>query len=92
MKFLVDMCVDVRVGLWLQDQEYDAKHLRDEGLQTLPNGKIFRKAINGNRIVVTFDLDFGEIAAFTGGKKASVILFRLNNTRMSNVIKRLSDV
>ena len=42
--------------------------------------------------MLTFDLDFGEIAALTGGKKASVILFRLHNTRMPNVIKRLSDV
>ena len=42
--------------------------------------------------MVTFDLDFGEIAALTGGKKASVILFRLQNTRLLNVIRRLSDV
>jgi predicted nuclease of predicted toxin-antitoxin system len=46
MKFLVDMCEDVRVGTWLQDQGHDAKHLRDEGLQTLANRKIFQKAID----------------------------------------------
>ena len=45
-----------------------------------------------DRIVITFDLDFGEIAALTGGRKASVILFRLKNTRSPNVFERLSAV
>ena len=92
MKFLADMCVDVRVVRWLREQGYDAVHLRDEGLHKMPNGQIFEKAINENRIVITFDLDFGEIAAFTRGEKASVILFRLQNTRISNVLDRLAYV
>ena len=92
MKFLADMCVDVRVVRWLREQRYDAVHLRDEGLHKMPNGQIFEKAINENRIVITFDLDFGEIAAFTRGEKASVILFRLQNTRISNVLDRLAYV
>jgi len=92
MKFLADMCVDVRVAGWLRDQGYDAVHLRDEGLHKMPNGQIFEKAISENRTVITFDLDFGEIAAFTRGEKASVILFRLQNTRISNVLDRLAYV
>jgi predicted nuclease of predicted toxin-antitoxin system len=42
--------------------------------------------------VVTFDLDFGEIAAFARGRRASVILFRLRDTRAAHVIGRLSRV
>ena len=41
-------------------------------------------------MVLTFDLDFGEIAALTKGRKASVILFRLHNTRTPHVIDRLA--
>jgi predicted nuclease of predicted toxin-antitoxin system len=41
---------------------------------------------------VTFDLDFGEIVALAKGRKTGVVLFRLRNTRTSNVINRLSDV
>ncbi|MBL7213156.1 MAG: DUF5615 family PIN-like protein [Desulfobacteraceae bacterium] len=92
MRFLADMCVDVRIVRWLQEQEHDATHLRDEGLHRMPNGEIFKKAINEDRIVITFDLDFAEIAALTEGKKASVILFRLRNTRTPHVIERLSTV
>jgi len=92
MRFLADMCVDVRIVRWLREQGHDATHLRDEGLHRMPNGKIFNKAISEGRIVLTFDLDFADVAALTGGKKASVILFRLRNTRTSHVIERLSTV
>ena len=46
MKFLLDMGVAVRVGTWLREQGHDSVHLRDQGLQRLPNGEIFTKAIS----------------------------------------------
>jgi predicted nuclease of predicted toxin-antitoxin system len=36
----------------------------------LPNGGVFEKAIAESRVVVTFDLDFGEIVAFSKGHSA----------------------
>jgi predicted nuclease of predicted toxin-antitoxin system len=77
------MCIDVRVVSWLNSQGHDATHLRDEGLQRMPNGEIFGKAVAEARIVVTFDLDFGEIVALSKERKTGVILFRLRNTRAS---------
>jgi predicted nuclease of predicted toxin-antitoxin system len=70
----------------------DAIHLPDEGLQKLPNGEIFQKALREERVLLTFDLDFGEIVAASGGRSASVILFRLRNTRADFVIQRLRIV
>lgn len=92
MRFLLDMGVDVRVAAWLREQRHDAVHLRDEGLQRLPNGEIFTKAISEQRVILTFDLDFGEIAALTRGRKASVVVFRLHNTRPQHVLDRLASV
>ena len=86
------MCMDVRVTSWLNSQGHDATHLRDEGLQRLPNGEIFDKAIAESRVIVTFDLDFGEIVALSKGRKTGVILFRLRNTRTSFVVQRLSEI
>ena len=63
MRFLADMCMDVRLASWLNSQGHEAIHLRDEGLQRLPNGGIFEKAITESRVVVTFDLDFGDSRA-----------------------------
>ncbi len=92
MRFLADMGVSTGVVEWLRNHGHDAKHLREEGLHRMPNGEIFTKAIHENRIIITFDLDFGEIVALAKGKRASVILFRLHNTRTSHLLDRLSAV
>ena len=92
MRFLVDMCVDVRVAEWLRSQGHDTVHLRELGLHRLGNGEIFSKAASENRAVLTFDLDFSEIAALTRGRLASLIVLRLHNARFQHVIDRLSKV
>jgi predicted nuclease of predicted toxin-antitoxin system len=92
MRFLSDMGVDIRVVDWLRNQGHDAVHLREEGLHRLPDSKIFDKARAEKRIILTFDLDFGEILALSAGATISVILFRLHNTRTPFLIKRLSAV
>ena len=43
-------------------------------------------------MLLTFDLDFGEIMALSKDKSVSVILFRLHNTRTPFVIERLKRV
>ena len=61
-------------------------------MHRIPNGEIFHKAISEERVIVTFDLDFGEIVTLSQREKASVLLFRLHNTRTSHLIKRLATV
>ncbi len=92
MRILVDMSVDIRVADWLRSQGHDAVHLRDEGLHRMPNGEIFEKALSEDRIVLTSDLDFGEIAAALKDTAGKVLLLRLQNGRAANVISRLSSV
>ncbi|MCK4343489.1 MAG: DUF5615 family PIN-like protein [Phycisphaerae bacterium] len=92
MRFLADMGVNLRVVEWLRREGHDANHLRDEGLHRMPNGDIFTKAIAESRVILTFDLDFGEIAALTAGRKASIVVFRLHNTTAPHVIDRLATV
>ena len=92
MRFLADMCVALRIIEWLRNEGHDACHLREEGLQRAPDGDIFAKAAAESRIVITFDLDFGEIIALSGSRSVSVILFRLYNTRTAHVIERLQSV
>jgi predicted nuclease of predicted toxin-antitoxin system len=77
---------------WLRALGHDAVHLREQRLHRLPDADIFAKAIAEQRIILTFDLDFGEILALSGGAVVSVILFRLNNTRTSFVQQRLAAV
>ncbi|MBI2177060.1 MAG: DUF5615 family PIN-like protein [Candidatus Tectomicrobia bacterium] len=84
------MGVDVRVVRWLREHGHDAAHLRDRGMQRTPDEEIFSRAISESRILLTFDLDFGEIAALARGQRIGIVLFRLRNTRTPHVIERLS--
>ncbi len=92
MQFLADMCVSQRVCDWLRQAGHEVVHLRDEGLQRLANGDIFAKAVAEHRVLLTFDLDFGEIVTGAGSQIVSVIVFRLHNTRSPHVIERLRVV
>jgi predicted nuclease of predicted toxin-antitoxin system len=86
------MGVDVRVVEWLRGLGYDAVHLREQGLHRAVDDAVFAKALSEQRIVLTFDLDFGDLAALTRDRRARVILFRLENARTAHVIDRLSAV
>jgi predicted nuclease of predicted toxin-antitoxin system len=88
MRFLADMGVAMRVVDWLRANGHEAIHLREEGLQRISDDKIFEKAVYENRIIITFDLDFGEILARNRNSVTSVVLFRIQNTTTPNVIKR----
>jgi predicted nuclease of predicted toxin-antitoxin system len=92
MRFLADMGVSLQVVEWLRGRGDDVVHLRDQGLERLPNGEIFDKATAEGRIVLTFDLDFGEIVALSRGSRTSVVVFRLRNARAGHVIARLERV
>jgi predicted nuclease of predicted toxin-antitoxin system len=86
------MGVSQRIVQWLGEEGHDAVHLREEGLHKLPNGAIFEKARSEQRVLLTFDLDFGEIVALSGGRSVSIIVFRLHNTTTLHVIERLKKV
>jgi predicted nuclease of predicted toxin-antitoxin system len=69
-----------------------ALHLRDEGLIRLPDPEIAAKAVAEDRIVLTFDLDFGDILATARSEAPSVVIFRLRNQTPAAVNPRLFRV
>jgi predicted nuclease of predicted toxin-antitoxin system len=89
MRFLADMGGDIRVATWLRGQGHDALHVREHGLHRAADDVILAKAIAESRIVITFDLDFGALAALTRDESPSIVLLRLSNSRLATVIGRL---
>jgi predicted nuclease of predicted toxin-antitoxin system len=86
------MGVALRVVEWLRVEGHDVVHLREENLHTLPDPKIFEKAISDRRVLLTFDLDFGEVVGLSGTRSPGVVIFRLRNTTTPHVIARLRNV
>jgi predicted nuclease of predicted toxin-antitoxin system len=73
----------------LREHGHDALHLRDEGLHRLPDPEILKKAAGERRIVLTFDLDFGDLLALSLDRSPSVAIFRLHDQRPATVTARL---
>ncbi|ACK70628.1 conserved hypothetical protein [Gloeothece citriformis PCC 7424] len=92
MKFLADMGVSLRTVEWLRNIGYDIVHLREQGLQRLPDEEILIKARIEGRILLTMDLDFTNLLAWSGETLPSVILVRLGNENYSKINKQLQTV
>ncbi len=92
MRFLVDMNIATDVAVWLRGQGHDAVHLREVGLQELRDEAVLAKAVAEKRVVLTFDLDFADLAAAAGDARAAVILMRLRSAQTTRILDRLRDI
>ncbi len=92
MKFLADMGISLRTVVWLREEGYGVVHLREEGLQRLPDEEILVKARAEGRILLTMDLDFSHLLAMSGESLPSVILFRLGNENYDMINESLREV
>ena len=92
MKFLADMGISPRVVSSLRELGHEAIHLQEEGLGRMPDGEILAKARSEGRVLLTHDLDFGELLAASGGNLPSVIIFRLRDMRAENVKSHLFSI
>jgi predicted nuclease of predicted toxin-antitoxin system len=85
MKFLADMGISPKTVDHLQSLGHDAVHLHAEGLDRLPDSDILQKACDERRVLLTHDLDFGELIAASEARTPSVVIFRLRNMRPKQV-------
>ena len=92
MLFLADMGISPNTVKWLRENNHDAIHLMDENLYRAPDPFILEKARKENRVIITSDLDFGQLMAASGNKFPSVIILRLNLGNSKNQIHKISNV
>ncbi len=92
MKCLADVGLAMSTVQALRDHGHEAVHLREENLERLPDPAIMEKARREGRIVLTFDLDFGDLLALGAETLPSVILLRLQNQTPLAVNPRVLQV
>ena len=92
MKLLADMGISPRTVAFLNNLGYKATHLQEQSLHQLPDPDILEKARNENYILLTHDLDFGELVAASGEQLPSVIIFRLRNMHPDQVNHYLDQI
>lgn len=88
MRFLVDANLSPRVAEWLRNKGHDVVHVFEVGLHRAGDRRIFEEAARSRRILLTSDLDFGEILARSSGR-VSVVILRLRSNATANVTGRL---
>jgi predicted nuclease of predicted toxin-antitoxin system len=92
MRFLADAGVSPKTVDFLKQLGHEAIHVRTLRLQRAPDLELVQRARADGSVVVTFDLDFGDILALGILDKPSAIIFRLADERTDSVNQRLARV
>ena len=89
MRFLADMGVSVSVAAALRARGHDVAHASERGLARAPDDVLLATARREQRIVLTFDLDFGDPLAASGAELPSGVIFRLRDQTPALATPRL---
>jgi len=92
MRFLADAGLSPVTVEFLVRLGHEAVHVRTLGMQRTPDADIVARARADSSVVLTFDLDFGDVLALGVFDNPSVIIFRLSDERPESVNRRLAVV
>ena len=90
MRFLADAGLSPLTVEFLVQLGHEAVHVRTLGMQRASDREVVERARADSSVVLTFDLDFGDVLALGVLDKPSVIIFRLADERSESVNQRLS--
>lgn len=81
MRFPIDNALSPLLAERLRNAGHDAVHVRDYELQAAEDERIFARAQEEERVLVSADSDFGTLLATRQGQSPSVVLFRHGTER-----------
>lgn len=79
MRFLGNMNISPRLLKRLAGEEHECHHVIDLGMQKATDREIIERARTDRAVIITCDLDYGQILAVEESQGPSVILFRTTN-------------
>ncbi len=91
MKFLVDMPLSPKTVKFLKNIGHEAVRVSELGMAKSKDKDIFDYAEKNEMVILSADLDFGTILAFTHSSKPSVVIFRLYDPSPEHVNSLLSS-
>ena len=92
MNFLLNMNVHRDMAAPLKKRGHVCRHVGDIGLSRAKDVEIVAEAKRTGEVIITHDLDYGHLLAFSGEKAPSVIILRLRNLGLDEVLSRLDSV
>jgi predicted nuclease of predicted toxin-antitoxin system len=92
VKFLIDMPLSPELAVWLRQQGHEANRAVELGMAFASDAEILERACQEQRVVVTADLDYPRLLAFTQIENVGLILFRNGNYSEQESLDRLKSV
>ncbi len=92
MNFLLNMNVHRDMAAPLKKRGHVCRHVGDIGMSRAKDVEIVVEAKKAGEIIITHDLDYGHLLAFSGEKAPSVIILRLRDLRTEEILSRLDSV
>jgi predicted nuclease of predicted toxin-antitoxin system len=91
MRFLIDAQLPPVLARWFQEQGYESRAVRDEGLRDADDSTIWRFALDNGWVIVTKDEDF---AARSAQSKTGpqIVWVRIGNSTNRELVEFLNPL
>jgi predicted nuclease of predicted toxin-antitoxin system len=92
LKLLLNANLSPETAQFLRQKfHFDVRCLLEDGLGQITDEEVVALAKKEGRIIVTFDLDFGQIYHFREPEKLGILVLRLRNQTVERVNQRLKE-
>ncbi|MFN8637240.1 MAG: DUF5615 family PIN-like protein [Chloroflexota bacterium] len=91
-RFLIDESADARIAPYLRSHGHDVALVATDYAPALEDSEILAIALRDQRILITFDRDFGELVFSHGHPHGGVLYFRLGRIDLHVELERLDYV
>ncbi len=90
MKFLLNMNLPRALGRMLASAGHEWRHAGEIGMAHANDATIVAEAKSRGECVITHDLDYGQLLAFSGDSAPSVLIFRLRRADTKLMHERMT--
>ena len=91
MKFLLNMNVPRKLGRLMEADGHKCRHVGEIAMERASDQSILAEAKQSGECVLTHDLDYGRLMAFSGESSPSVVIFRLRQTDADILFRQITS-
>lgn len=92
MNFLLNMNIRREMITPLQERGHVCRHVGDIGMSRAKDVEIVAEAKKTGETILTHDLDYGNLLAFSGESAPSVLILRVRDLRTDEIMSRFDAV
>lgn len=92
MNFLLNMNVNRDMTAPLEKRGHVCRHAGNIGMSRAKDVEIVAEAKRTREVIITHDLDYGHLLAFSGESAPSVLILRLRDLRTDEILSRFDAV